>query len=178
MPSQPPSTFEDAEHSGAGIHSVAPFATHRFDSPHIIASERSIPVDPTLQSEQSASALRSGSGDDIKEGYVADTRFAVGAGKSKAAHVAPESTAQAELDPHAIREAHADDLIGFLQQWSEDLDQRSARLHADIATQERRERAFRLWMQNRRAEWEQKITECEQMQRHAEAVARRIAFSG
>ena len=82
-----------------------------------------------------------------------------------------------EFDPAAIRAAHADDLILHLQRWSEELDQRSARLHADMATHERRERAFRMWMQNRRAELETQIQECRQAQTKAEAAARRLAMS-
>jgi hypothetical protein len=83
---------------------------------------------------------------------------------------------RSEFDPVEVRMAHADDLIEHLQRWSEELDERAARLHADIATHERRERSFRLWMQNRRAELEAKIAEYDQAKRQAEAIARRLAI--
>ena len=82
-----------------------------------------------------------------------------------------------EWDPIAIRSAHADDLVDFLHRWSEELDSRSARLHADMATHERRERAFRLWMQNQRLELESQLAETQQAQARAEAAARRFAIS-
>jgi len=81
-----------------------------------------------------------------------------------------------EIDPASIRAAHADDLVEFLQSWSEELDARSARLHADMATHERRERAFRLWMQNRRIELEVQLAEYQHSQARAEAAARRFAI--
>ncbi len=93
-----------------------------------------------------------------------------------AAHHGEASTSEnTDFDPAAIRTAHADDLIGFLQQWSEELDERAAKLHADIATQERRERAFRLWMQNRRTDLDSQIAQYQTAQRQAEAIARRLA---
>ena len=81
-----------------------------------------------------------------------------------------------EIDATAIRAAHADDLVEFLQRWSEELDARSARLHADMATHERRERAFRLWMQNRRSEHEARLADFQQAQSRVEAAARRFAI--
>ncbi len=72
--------------------------------------------------------------------------------------------------------AHAEDLIAFLQSWSDDLDQRSAKLNADIATQERRERSFRLWMQQRRAEMEAEQARQQTVQSSQQAVARRAFF--
>jgi hypothetical protein len=80
------------------------------------------------------------------------------------------------IDPATIRAAHAEDLVAFLQRWSEELDARSAKLHADMATHERRERAFRLWMQNRRVELETELAECQSAQARAEAAARRFAM--
>jgi len=81
------------------------------------------------------------------------------------------------FDPQALRAAHADDLLTFLQSWSEELDERASRLHADMASQERRERAFRLWMQNRRAELEAQIETYHQAQSQAETAARRLAIT-
>lgn len=83
-----------------------------------------------------------------------------------------------DFDPAKVRVAHTEDLIGFLQQWSEELDDRAARLNADMATHERRERAFRLWMQNRRLELETQIAEYQQAQQRAELIARRLAIGG
>lgn len=83
-----------------------------------------------------------------------------------------------DFDPVQIRAAHTEDLIEFLQQWSEELDDRAARLNADMATHERRERAFRLWMQNRRLELESQIQEYQQAQARAESIARRLAIGG
>ena len=82
-----------------------------------------------------------------------------------------------EWDPKTVRSAHADDLVEFLQRWSDELDSRSARLHADMATHERRERAFRLCMQNQRLELESQLAETQQAQSRAEAAARRFAIS-
>ena len=82
------------------------------------------------------------------------------------------------FDAAKLRAAHSEDLIEFLQQWSEELDDRAARLNADIATHERRERAFRLWMQNRRQELQSQIREYRDAQSRAEAVARRLAIGG
>jgi hypothetical protein len=155
MPSSSPASFDDAEHSGPGIGDASVRATHRIDSPHIAQAD----CRPRDQRREFRDPPQRGSETDAVANQC-------------------EVTDIFEVDPQAIRQAHEDDLIGFLQQWSEDLDQRSARLHADIATQERRERAFRLWMQNQRAEWEQKMDECQKLQRHAEVVARRLAFSG
>jgi hypothetical protein len=85
------------------------------------------------------------------------------------------SESESVFDPVEVRMAHADNLIEYLQRWSEELDERAARLHADIATHERRERSFRLWMQNRRAELEAKIAEYDQAKSQVEAIARRLA---
>ncbi len=79
------------------------------------------------------------------------------------------------LDPSTIRNAHAENLIEYLQAWSEELDERAARLHADIATHERRERAFRLWMQNRRNEIEAQLAQYNAAQAQLAAQARRLA---
>jgi hypothetical protein len=163
MPSRSPSNFDDTLPSGITADDVFAFATHRIDSPHVISEAPQSELERENRAERVAS-------DNLRELPSPNPIFSS----------APQSNCpdSFELDPQSIRQAHEDDLIGFLQHWSEDLDQRSARLHADIATQERRERAFRLWMQNQRTEWEQKMRDCELMHRQAEAVARRLAFSG
>jgi hypothetical protein len=121
----------------------------RIDRPHVVSENVSVPaVDHSCTSD---AALESS--------------------------VSSEAVDEVQIDPAAIRAAHADDLITFLQQWSEDLDQRAARLHADIATHERRERAFRMWMQNRRAELESQIDDYRQAQFKAEAAARRFVLT-
>ncbi len=94
-------------------------------------------------------------------------------GRGNVADCSPEPDM---FDPAALRAAHADDLIEFLQHWSEELDMRSARLNADIATHERRERAFRLWMQNQRIECEQLHQSCQQTDSELKSKARRLAF--
>jgi len=81
------------------------------------------------------------------------------------------------FDPQAIRQAHEEDLIAHLQRWSEDIDQRATRLHSDMATHERRERAFRLWMQNRRAELDSQILDYRTAKLQVEAIARRLAIT-
>ncbi len=84
--------------------------------------------------------------------------------------------AEPTWSPEQMLHAHAEDLITFLQNWSDDLDQRSAKLNADIATQERRERSFRLWMQQRRAEIEAEQTLQQTEQSSRQAAARRAFF--
>ncbi|MGV3484795.1 MAG: hypothetical protein ACO1RT_10290 [Planctomycetaceae bacterium] len=124
-------------------------AVHRVDAPHQVVQDPSL-LNGTIE-KQTASAAAQG------------TRDAVDA---------------SAFDPAELRTAHTEDLIEFLQQWSEDLDDRAARLNADIATHERRERAFRLWMQNRRQELESQISEYRQAQSRAESIARRLAVGG
>jgi hypothetical protein len=149
----PPSLSSSSEVGSSSPLDVGPsheFATRRFDAPHSPAAESVAPSEPIRIAENSESGVAS---DPLSEPTFC-------------------------LDSRAIREAHSDDLIEFLQRWSEDLDQRAARLHADIATHERRERAFRLWMQNRRAELDEQLARNEEIQRNAEACARRIALTG
>ena len=121
-------------------------ALHRFDSPHLQPEE-------PISSQGPISSVEPG---------------------NRGEPMAPELSQ--EIDATAIRAAHADDLVEFLQRWSEELDARSARLHADMATHERRERAFRLWMQNRRSEHEAQLADFLQAQSRVEAAARRFAI--
>jgi len=127
-------------------------ALHRFDSPHLQPEEPVSSLGPVSSLELGNRSEPGNRGD----------------------RMAPELSH--EIDATAIRAAHADDLVEFLQRWSEELDARSARLHADMATHERRERAFRLWMQNRRSEHEAQLADFLQAQSRVEAAARRFAI--
>lgn len=81
------------------------------------------------------------------------------------------------LDLGLIGIAHAEDLLQQIQSLSEDLDARSATLNANIAVQERRERAFRLWAQQRSEELRQMHEACEQERLRLAAQARRMAHT-
>jgi len=81
------------------------------------------------------------------------------------------------LDLGLIGIAHAEDLLQQIQSLSEDLDARSATLNANIAVQERRERAFRLWAQQRSEELRQMHAACEQERLRLAAQARRMAHT-
>jgi len=90
------------------------------------------------------------------------------------------STARPEhapLDTSLLCVAHAEDLLDQIQRLSEDLDARSAKLQADIAVQERRERAFRLWAQQRSEEIRDKRQACDQEAARLLAQARRLALT-
>lgn len=81
------------------------------------------------------------------------------------------------LDSQWIGIAHAEDLLDYVQRLSEDLDARSTKLHADIAVQERRERAFRLWAQQRSEELRVQRDECEREREQLKIQARRMALT-
>ncbi len=81
------------------------------------------------------------------------------------------------FDFSALGIYHAEDLLVYVQRLSEDVDARSARLHADIATHERRERAFRLWAQQRAQEIRHQQDQCRQQQARLQAQARRLAMT-
>ncbi len=81
------------------------------------------------------------------------------------------------FDFSALGIYHAEDLLVYVQRLSEDVDARSAKLHADIATHERRERAFRLWAQQRAQEIRHQQDQCNQQQARLQAQARRLAMS-
>lgn len=72
---------------------------------------------------------------------------------------------------------HAADLIAHLQRSAESLDAREARLNAQIATHERREREFRLWSESQRTELEELRAEAERLRAELKAAARRVALS-
>lgn len=82
-----------------------------------------------------------------------------------------------ELDLPGLAIFHAEDLLSHVQRLSEDLDARSAKLHADIATHERRERAFRLWAQQRAQEIRCQQDQCNQQHAMLQAQARRLALT-
>ncbi|KAA1259237.1 hypothetical protein LF1_17660 [Rubripirellula obstinata] len=81
-----------------------------------------------------------------------------------------------EQGPEAWLRAHAGDLVGHLQAWSIDLDQREANLNARIALHERRERQFRI----QRSELSQQLAhgqaKVDQLRRQLESRTRRLAF--
>lgn len=81
------------------------------------------------------------------------------------------------LDTQLIGIAHAEDLLDYVQRLSEDLDARSAKLHADIAVQERRERAFRLWAQQRSEDLRIQREECQRERQQLKTQARRMALA-
>jgi len=85
--------------------------------------------------------------------------------------------ARSPLDLGLIGIAHAEDLLQQIQSLSEDLDARSALLNANIAVQERRERAFRLWAQQRSEELRQMQEACHQERARLAAQARRMALT-
>jgi len=154
MPPSFSSSSDVGPSSPLDVGSAQVFSTRRFDAPH----------SPPAELSGAAESNRLVASISLESALTCDSE--------------PAAEATFEFDSKAIREAHSDDLIEFLQRWSEDLDQRAARLHADIATHERRERAFRLWMHNRRAELDEQMAQCAEIQRNAEACARRIAVTG
>lgn len=81
------------------------------------------------------------------------------------------------FDTQLIGLAHAEDLLDYIQRLSEDLDARSAKLNADIAIQERRERAFRLWAQQRSETLRHQREECQREWQQLKSQARRMALS-
>ncbi|HBJ33252.1 MAG TPA: hypothetical protein DDZ51_00520 [Planctomycetaceae bacterium] len=81
------------------------------------------------------------------------------------------------LDNRLVGIAHAEDLLDYIQRLSEDLDARSAKLNADIAMQERRERAFRLWAQQRSEDLRSQREEFEREHQRLKTQARRIALT-
>lgn len=111
---------------------------------------------PVVKTATSAASTGTRETDDLRSKFVAE--------------------AEPSWSPEQMLHAHAEDLIAFLQSWSDDLDQRSAKLHADIATQERRERSFRLWMQQRRAEMELEQAQQQKKLSSQQASARRAFF--
>jgi hypothetical protein len=81
------------------------------------------------------------------------------------------------FDYSALRACHVEDLLDHLQRLSEEIDARSAKLHADIATHERRERAFRLWAQQHAQEILAQQEQCRQQQAALQVQARRLAIT-
>lgn len=72
---------------------------------------------------------------------------------------------------------HAADLVAQLQQAAESLDAREARLNAQIATHERREREFRLWSESQRNELDELRDEAERLRTELKTAARRVALT-
>lgn len=80
-----------------------------------------------------------------------------------------------EFDFTGLRLTHCEDLASRLQTWAEDLDARSSKLAADIAKHDRRERAFRLWVQESRASIERQLEANEKLHQTLLLQARRFA---
>jgi hypothetical protein len=80
------------------------------------------------------------------------------------------------IEPDNWLHGHATDLIGHLQSWSIDLDQREANLNARIALHDRRERQFRI----QRSELTQQLASgqarVDELRKQLEARTRRLAF--
>ena len=72
---------------------------------------------------------------------------------------------------------HAADLIERLQQWSEDLETREAKLANRAFLQDQRERQFRTQQQAIETEIEEKKRSLERQQQQLQAQARRLAFT-
>lgn len=72
---------------------------------------------------------------------------------------------------------HAAELIDRLQRWACDLDVRQSQLNLQSASQDHRERQFRLWMQAREAELQERLEGAEQREKALRDSARRLALA-
>lgn len=72
---------------------------------------------------------------------------------------------------------HAAELIDRLQRWACDLDVRQSQLNLQSASQDHRERQFRLWMQAREAELQERLEGAEQRDQDLRDSARRLALA-
>jgi len=145
-----------------------PESTHRIDSPHHASvASSAAPRIPTGVECLATTAVGFGPRN-------------AGAGSIRQLGVRDESGRDQELpclDTQLIGIAHAEDLLDYVQRLSEDLDARSAKLYADIAVQERRERAFRLWAQQRSEDLRIQREECQRERQQLKTQARRMALS-
>jgi|GEM_PF-1974514 len=169
MPPVPSSSLQDTTDTHAFAVAGGDLTLHRIDKPHVLPTESLKPLE-TDAAIKSIDNLQQ-----LTDSFETDTPPCVDSISNDGENYRKNEVI--DFDPERIREAHADDLIAFLQRWSEELDERAAKLHADMATHERRERAFRMWMQNRRLELETQIQEYREAQTKAEATARRIALT-
>lgn len=156
--------------------------THRIDSPHPstsgkqrLGSERSTgerSVDERLGTLGEFAGLRSATASvDLSSGGQA------GDGSASVLAVEPIKPPAGYLDPAMVRSAHTDALLDSIQQLSEELDSRLAKLNADIAIHERRERAFRLWSQRFSESLLEQRAACDRERQRLQAQARRMALT-
>jgi hypothetical protein len=165
---QTPSQSWDAEFDGE--------ITHRIDSPHatnVLPPTHVVPQNPSHRSTAveigAAAASQAGRFDQPQttSRQLGDTEDLPRDGDN----LLPC------LDDRLVGIAHAEDLLDYIQRLSEDLDARSAKLNADIAIQERRERAFRLWAQQRSEDLRAQREECERERQQLKTQARRMALT-
>lgn len=156
----------------------------RVDAPHAAADSAAVArsADAALQvASEGCESLARQLG--VGQRHAAVQRQAQAAGGSARRSVrdensgcsADDETPDAGPQWHTLCGAHAEDLIESIQRCSDDLDARSARLYADIAIHERRERAFRLWAQRRSEELRQLRAQLETERQQLRAQARQIA---
>lgn len=150
--------------------------THRIDSPHAANVSSSIHVVPGHPARRPA-RLENGVATSLQASIHAQSTEA-----SRQLGVSGEPGRDGEdflpcLDDRLVGIAHAEDLLDYIQRLSEDLDARSAKLNADIAMQERRERAFRLWAQQRSEDLRSQREECERERQQLKIQARRMALT-
>lgn len=169
MPPVPSSSLQDTTDNQAFAVAGGDLALRRIDKPHVLLTDSANLLDPNA-AITSIDALQQLT-DSLQTAAEPCVDSVLNQGENH-----PDNDSS-DFDPERIRASHEDDLIGFLQRWSEELDRRAAKMHADMATHERRERAFRMWMQNRRLELETQIQEYREAKTKAEAAARRIAFT-
>jgi hypothetical protein len=161
--------------------------THRVDPAHpapaspevaATAAPANAPL-PAVCGGATAGEKLSGRGEGLSgrgEGLSASASFFGGAAVPSAAPLDP-APVDSRFDYAALRSCHVEDLLDHLQRLSEEIDARSAKLYADIATHERRERAFRLWAQQQAQEILTQQEQCRQQQVALQAQARRLAMT-
>lgn len=77
----------------------------------------------------------------------------------------------------ALLRLHATELIDRLQEWSRDLDARQSQLNLQSASQDQRERQFRLWTQAREAELQERLRVAEERDKELRESAHRLALA-
>lgn len=89
-----------------------------------------------------------------------------------------DDTGEAEFATgETLLRLHATELIDRLQRWSCDLDARQSQLNLQSASQDQRERQFRLWSQARETELMQRLRAAEQQEKRLRESARRLALT-
>jgi hypothetical protein len=150
--------------------------THRIDSPHatnVLPPTHAVPQNLSHRSAAVEIGAAASSHAGRFDQQQATSRQLGAAGEPT--HCGDDSLSC--LDDSLVGIAHAEDLLDYIQRLSEDLDARSTKLNADIAIQERRERAFRLWAQQRSEELREQREECERERQQLKTQARRMALT-